>query len=78
MKLEIISPEQRLYLGEVVSVTLPGLKGSFTLLNHHAPIISSLSAGKISYKEMEKEVVELEVKGGFIEMNNNHVTVCVE
>jgi F-type H+-transporting ATPase subunit epsilon len=50
MKLEIITPEQVYFSGEVASVTLPGKNGSFTVWENHAPIISSLGAGKISYK----------------------------
>ena len=40
MILEIVSPEAKLFSGEVTSVTLPGIAGSFQILNHHAPIVS--------------------------------------
>ncbi|MDP2115280.1 MAG: F0F1 ATP synthase subunit epsilon, partial [Bacteroidota bacterium] len=42
MKLEIITPGKNIYSGEVKSVQVPGTKGSFAILNHHAPIISTL------------------------------------
>jgi F-type H+-transporting ATPase subunit epsilon len=77
MKLIIISPEKRLYQGEAELVTLPGLQGSFTILDHHAPIISGLNKGKIVYRNKENERI-LEVEGGFVEAKNNVVTVCVE
>ena len=77
MKLEIITPEQVYFSGEVASVTLPGKNGSFTVWENHAPIISSLGAGKIMYKSDNKDF-ELKVEGGFVEVNMNVVTVCLE
>jgi F-type H+-transporting ATPase subunit epsilon len=47
MFLEIITPEAKLFSGEVESVQLPGISGSFQLLNNHAPIISALTKGTI-------------------------------
>ena len=49
MKLEIISPEKKIFTGEVESVNLPGTAGSFTVLPHHAALISSLKTGEITY-----------------------------
>lgn len=77
MKLEIITPEQIYFSGEVTSVTLPGTSGLFTVWENHAPLISSLAKGKISYVA-EKVETELIVDGGFAEISNNTVTVCVE
>lgn len=77
MKLEIITPEQVYFSGEVASVTLPGKNGSFTVWENHAPIISSLAVGKISYKANNQDL-ELTVDGGFAEVNKNVVTVCLE
>ena len=45
MYLEIISPEAKLFEGEITSIILPGSAGSFQLLNNHAPIVSTLSSG---------------------------------
>jgi F-type H+-transporting ATPase subunit epsilon len=77
MKLEIITPEQIYFSGEVTSVTLPGTIGLFTVWENHAPLISSLVKGKICYN-VDNEAIELIVDGGFAEINNNVVTVCVE
>jgi len=77
MKLEIITPEQIYFSGEVTSVTLPGTSGLFTVWENHAPLISSLKEGKISYA-VDKNVTELTVDGGFAEVSNNVVTVCIE
>ncbi|MDL2241400.1 F0F1 ATP synthase subunit epsilon [Bacteroidales bacterium OttesenSCG-928-L03] len=77
MRLDIISPEKKLYSGEAELVTLPGINGSFSLLDRHAPVISALVGGKLVYRAEGKDV-ELTISGGFIEMNHNVVTVCVE
>ncbi|HHV86730.1 MAG TPA: ATP synthase F1 subunit epsilon [Petrimonas sp.] len=78
MQLEIISPKKMIFTGSVVSVTLPGALGSFQILEHHAPIISSLVKGKLSFVTDEDEQIELLIEDGFVEMNNNKVTVCLE
>jgi len=77
MKLEIITPEQIYFTGEVTSVTLPGTSGLFTVWENHAPLISSLKEGKISYLSGKKEE-ELKIDGGFAEVSKNIVTVCLE
>jgi F-type H+-transporting ATPase subunit epsilon len=77
MKLEIITPEQIYFSGEVTTVTLPGTSGLFTVWENHAPFISSLTKGKISYTANNAET-ELTVDGGFAEISKNIVTVCIE
>ena len=77
MKLEIITPEQIYFSGEVTSVTLPGTSGLFTVWENHAPLISSLKEGKISFL-VDKKETELNIDGGFAEVSNNVVTVCLE
>jgi F-type H+-transporting ATPase subunit epsilon len=47
MHLEIITPETKIFSGEAEAVQLPGLDGSFQVLNNHAPIISGLAAGRV-------------------------------
>ena len=47
MYLEIITPELRIFKGEVEAVQLPGLDGSFQVLKGHAPIISALNKGVV-------------------------------
>jgi len=81
MKLEIITPEQIYFSGEVSSVTLPGTSGLFTVWENHAPLISSLSKGKISFIAIinnHNAETEFVVDGGFAEVSNNTVTVCIE
>lgn len=78
LQLNIVSPEKELFNGEVENVTLPGMIGSFTILPQHAPIVSSLKAGTLSYVTMDGEEHVQEINGGFIEMNDNNVSVCID
>lgn len=78
LHLNIVSPEKEIFDGEVNSVTLPGTMGSFTILPQHAPIVSSLKAGTVSFVTKNGEERSQEIHGGFIEMSNNDVSVCVD
>ena len=77
MKLEILTPESVFYSGDTDSVTLPGTLGSFQILNNHAPIISSLTKGILSFS-VNGEIRQMEVTDGLVEMHNNKVTVCID
>ncbi len=77
LRLRIIAPDRLVFEGDVESVTLPGTVGSFTVLDNHAPIISSLETGKISYKDANGKA-DITVKSGFAEVQNNVLSVCVE
>ena len=77
MNLEIVSPEKIIYSGNAESVTLPGLNGLFTILDRHAPIISALKKGVVSYSINGKNE-EIITNGGFVEAKKNNVSVCIE
>ncbi len=77
MFLEIITPDKKVFSGEVTSVTVPGADGQFQMLNNHAPIISSLGKGKVKVKTA-KETLEFSVNGGVVEMMKNKVVVLAE
>ena len=77
MTLEIISAHEITITGEVVSVTLPGAMGQFTVLKDHAPLISVLTAGKVRYTTPAGTVEEHEIAGGLADVNNNKISVCV-
>lgn len=53
MQLEVITPETKVFTGDVVAVQLPGIDGSFQILNNHAPIISALKNGSIKVDLVE-------------------------
>jgi len=77
MYLEIITPDKKVFSGEVTSVTVPGTDGQFQMLNNHAPIISSLINGVVKVKTSTGSHT-FDVKGGVVEMLKNKVTVLAE
>ena len=78
LKLKIVSPERIEFDGEVVSVLVPGSQGQFEILNDHAPIISTLDKGTVEYGLPKGGKVQLEILGGFVEVQQNVVSLCVE
>jgi F-type H+-transporting ATPase subunit epsilon len=78
MYLEIITPDKKIFEGEVNLVQLPGSKGSFTILKNHAPIISTLNKGTVKVEDVSGKEFEFNVGGGVIENSANKVIVLVE
>ena len=77
MHLEIITPDKKIFAGEVTSVSVPGKSGRFEMLNNHAPIISTLLNGKVKVKDKEG-VKTFDVKGGVVENLNNKIIILAE
>tara|TARA_A100000164_G_scaffold204435_1_gene181403 strand:- start:1919 stop:2197 length:279 start_codon:yes stop_codon:yes gene_type:complete len=92
MYIDIISPETTLFSGEIQSITVPGKKGYFQILNQHAPIVSTLKKGKVKIRgelvlsEEVREKIVLEndghyyfpINSGVIEMRNNKIVLLAE
>jgi len=78
MKLEIITPDKKLFEGQVKSAVFPGSEGSFGLLNGHAPMIATLKAGSIELTEDNNNKVHFAVNGGVVEVFKNNVIVLAE
>ncbi|UKK47105.1 ATP synthase F1 subunit epsilon [Prevotella sp. E9-3] len=78
LKLKIVSPEKIEFEGEIESVLVPGSLGQFEILINHAPIISSLEKGKVVYTLPGGEKKLLDICGGFVEVQKNVVSLCVE
>ena len=77
MNVSILSPLKTLFQGEATSVNLPGKIGAFTVLENHAPIVSTLDKGVITITNKE-ENTEIEIVSGFVEIHDNEITICVE
>jgi F-type H+-transporting ATPase subunit epsilon len=78
MNLEILTPEKKLYGGEVYGVQMPGISGSFEVLEKHAPLISALKAGRVKVLTDKTNTLHFDIQSGFAEVLNNKVTVLVE
>ncbi|RAR48039.1 F0F1 ATP synthase subunit epsilon [Flavobacterium lacus] len=93
MILEIVSPEATLFQGEITSITLPGVDGSFQILNNHAPIVSILNFGTVKivapsfkikkdvagkFTKLNDHTYTLEINSGTVEMKDNKVIVLAD
>ena len=77
MFLEIITPDKKVFSGEITRVQVPGSKGSFEVLNNHAPIISTLVKGKV--KLTDKQGVQfIDIHAGVIEVLKNKIIILAE
>lgn len=78
MNLEVITPEKKLYQGEVKLIKVPGTKGSFEILRNHAPVISTLDKGTIKIVSEADETVLIDIQGGIIEVMRNDIIVLAD
>lgn len=78
MHLEIITPDKKVFEGEVNIVTFPGSDGSFQVLNNHAPLVSLLKDGVIEYKTSDKDATQVAITGGVVEVLKNKVVVLAD
>ena len=80
MKVEIITPDSTIFSGDNIQlVQLPGIDGSFEVMNNHAPLISVLRSGTIKVLIKEDKTPQFfEIKGGVIEVLNNKVLILAE
>jgi len=77
MQLEIITPDKTVFKGEVETATFPGVMGAFQVLKNHAPIVSTLQAGKVVLKSNNIKK-EIQILGGVVEVLKNKIIVLAE
>ncbi len=78
MKIEIITPDKKVYEGDIKSIRVPGRKGSFQVLKDHAPIISTLDNGTVIMVDQNNSEKRYEIDGGVIEVKMNKIILLVE
>ncbi len=78
MVLEILTPEKKLYSGNVYGVQMPGISGLFEVLDKHAPLVSALGKGNLKVLETKTTSKSYSIQSGFVEVLNNKVTVLLE
>jgi F-type H+-transporting ATPase subunit epsilon len=78
MKIEIITPDKKVFEGEVKSVRVPGKKGSFQVLKDHAPIVSTLENGPVIMQDMDGHESRYEINGGVIEVKANKIILLAD
>jgi len=78
MKIEIVTPDTTIYEGNVSLAQMPGLDGSFEILNNHAPMIAALKKGRVKLVDTKKETLFFEINGGVVEVLKNKILVLAE
>jgi len=78
MKIEIITPDQKIFEGDIRSVRVPGTKGSFQVLKDHAPIVSTLENGPVILIDQSGNEKRFEINGGVIEVKSNRIILLAE
>ena len=78
MKIEIITPDKKIFEGEIKSVRVPGKKGSFQVLKDHAPIISTLDNGLVRMVDQQDNEIIYEITGGVIEVKSNKIILLAD
>jgi len=78
MKIEIITPNKKIFEGDIKSVRVPGRKGSFQVLKDHAPIISTLDNGSVIMVDQNDKEIVYEINGGVIEVKSNKIILLAD
>jgi F-type H+-transporting ATPase subunit epsilon len=78
MKIEIITPEKKVFEGDIKSVRVPGKKGSFQVLKDHAPIVSTLDNGPVIIVDINGNESVFEINGGLIEVKANKIILLAD
>ncbi len=78
MTLEILTPEKKIFSGDVYGVQLPGIDGMFEVLEKHAPLVSALKIGRLKILKDKTATSSYEIQSGFVEVLNNVASVLVE
>lgn len=78
MKIEIITPDKKVYEGDIKSVRVPGKKGSFQVLKDHAPIISTLEKGPVIIVDQTDTEIRYEIISGVIEVKANKIILLAD
>lgn len=78
MFLEIVTPDQNIYSGDVLSAVFPGSDGSFGVQQNHAAIVATLKEGVILVKENDGKEHTFEVNGGVVEVNHGKIIVLAD
>ena len=78
MKIEIITPDKKVFEGDIKSIRVPGKKGSFQVLKDHAPIISTLENGPVIMVDQQGNETRYEISGGVIEVKANTIILLAE
>ena len=76
--LKIVTPTEVFFEGQAVSIVAPGSEGYLGILQNHAPFITTVSKGNLTFRDAEGKTITYKVEGGFLEVLNNRVLVLTD
>lgn len=77
MQLEIVTPDKKVFQGEVSEASFPGANGAFQVLKDHAPLVSALAKGTVSFTTRDGKQSMI-VDGGVVEVKDNNIVLLAE
>lgn len=78
MNISVLSPEKEIYQGTVTSVTVPGVEGSFQILNNHAALVGALVEGSVVIHRADGKLITMRIRRGFVEVLHNEIALLVQ
>jgi len=78
LKFELVSPERLLHSGDMQEIMVPGSEGDFVVLPNHAPVLTTLKPGVITFKDEQGVESRVFVRGGFAEVGNEGLIILAE
>ncbi len=76
--LKVVTPDGVAFQGQTISVVAPGTLGYLGILKNHAPLVTSLEKGNLTYKDEAGAVRTMKIEGGFLEVQKNRVLVLTD
>ncbi len=78
MLIDIVTPDQNIFSGDISSAVFPGSDGSFGVQENHAPLVATLKEGQIKIIDSSNKEQFFDVNGGVVEVNHNKIIVLAE
>ncbi len=78
MNIDIVTPDKKIFSGEIASAVFPGMNGSFGVQENHAALVATMKKGQIKVVDSSNQEQLFDVNGGVVEVNHNHIIVLAE
>jgi F-type H+-transporting ATPase subunit epsilon len=79
MNISVLTPDRKVFEGDISSITVPGSNGQLQVLKNHAPLVSSLGKGEVRFvKSDDGRKQSFSITSGFVEVLNNEISLLVQ
>ena len=77
-RVDFVTPQKMIFSDQVVSLTAPGVMGSFQVLYNHAPLLAAIAVGEVKVRDKKSKELYFATSGGFVEVDSNKVVMLAE